>query len=594
MAEKTRPATTFVSDSRPSTPQLAISSTTTRVNRTGSWRYIGPGYHDRVAPCIVACPVGIDVEGYMAMLADGRIDEACELLLSENPMPAITGRVCNHPCESACNRATLDGAVAVHAVERMLGDRILSAPLPEPRAHARDEAIAIIGSGPAGLACAYHLSALGYAVQIFERAEKAGGLLRLGIPSYRLPRDILDRQIEHLESLGVAINCNVRVGRDIGWDELAERFAAIFVATGAHVGRSLGIADDEPAGVMQGLEFLMRANRGEHVAVGSQVVVVGGGNTAIDCARTALRLGAHATVLYRRTRAEMPAIAQEIDDALAEGVELIELAAPVAYDLAGDELRGIVCTRMTLGEPDESGRRRPVPSAAPPFTIAATTILTAIGEDVELAALPNAVADGSAIAVDEWGETRVKIVFAGGDAAGSERTVAHALGAGKRAAIGIDRFLATKRGDDGSRTIESLQPARRATPSMARWTASDPVMRTSPLEEVAGPDEINTAHFVPAPRRDDHHLPAGSAAMSFTEANLGLSPDEALSEASRCFNCGVCNGCELCMIYCADAAIRRVDASTGRFAIALEYCKGCGVCAEECPRGAISMTKEAT
>jgi NADPH-dependent glutamate synthase beta subunit-like oxidoreductase len=583
---------TFVTDGRPEGPMLAISSTSTAGNRTGSWKYIQPAYHDLVAPCIVACPVGIDVEGYMAMFADGHIDEACEVLLTENPMPAITGRVCDHPCESACNRAAYDGAVAVHAVERMLGDRILAAPLPDRAPILHAESIAVIGSGPAGLACAYHLVRLGYQVEIFEQAEEPGGLLRLGIPAYRLPREVLDRQIEHLEALGTMINTGIRVGRDIDWREISERFAAVFVATGAHVGRELGVPGDDATGVVQGLELLVRVNAGEPVSVGSTVVVIGGGNTAIDCARTALRLGARATVVYRRTRDEMPAIAQEVDEAIAEGVEIVFLAAPESFEVVDGAVRAVLVRRMRLGEPDASGRRRPVPTDEPPVRLEADTVVTAIGEDVEHDGLPAMIVDDASIPVDEWGRTTLKVVFAGGDVAGDGRTVATALGAGKRGAIGIDRYLGELRGDARpSPSSDSLRPAGRATVSMARWSGRDPIMRTAPVERVAGPDAINIDHFVPVDRRHDHHLPPGLAALGFSESNVGLMPDEALAEASRCFNCGVCNGCELCMIYCADIAIHR-SGDGSRFTISLEHCKGCGVCAEECPRGAIGMSRE--
>ncbi len=242
-------------------PPIPVSDTTTLVNKTGSWKYIRPVYQDRVAPCNAGCPVGIDIEGYLNLLREERTDEAMELLIRENPIPAVTGRVCDHPCEVVCNRRYFDEAVAIHSVERMLGDRILDAPLPEPVPRTHDERIAVIGSGPAGLACAYHMTRQGYAVTVFEAAAEAGGMLRLGIPEYRLPRDVLDRQIARIEALGVEFKCATVVGRDVFWDDLAD-FAAVFVATGAHDGRKMGMEGEDVEGVRSGLDFLKEVNGG--------------------------------------------------------------------------------------------------------------------------------------------------------------------------------------------------------------------------------------------------------------------------------------------------------------------------------------------
>jgi NADPH-dependent glutamate synthase beta subunit-like oxidoreductase len=577
---------------RPATPPVAVSSVTTEANRTGSWKYIRPVYRDRVAPCNAGCPVGTDTEGYLALLREGRIDEAADLLLRENPIPAITGRVCNHPCECHCNRAHFDGAVAIHAVERMLGDYILGTPLPQRVPVRHPERVAVIGSGPAGLAAAYHLARLGYAVEIFERDAEAGGMLRQGIPSYRLPRDILDRQIERITALGVEIHRDVAVGSELSWQELSERFAVLFVATGAHRGRPLGIAGEDLPGVRQGLEYLRTVNRGERVEVGRRVVVIGGGNTAMDCARTARRSGAQVTVLYRRTRAEMPAIPEEVDEAEREGVRLVFLAAPAAFEARRGRLAAVTCTRMRLGEPDASGRRRPVESDEPPFRVLADTALLATGEESELDGLPPQVLGRGAVAVDGWGASALPFLFAGGDAAGEERTVAYALGAGKRAAIGIDRMLRTRRGEEAPQPeAAELRFGPSGNLSMARWRDDDPVRRTSPVNEVVDFARINLSHFAPAPRHADHFRPRPGAPLDFAEVNLGLDTREALAEAARCFGCGVCNECELCMIFCGDLAIRR-SSDGGRFEIALEYCKGCGICAAECPRGSITMTRE--
>ncbi|HEX9107828.1 MAG TPA: NAD(P)-binding protein [Longimicrobiales bacterium] len=576
----------------PSTAPIAISHLTTEVNKTGSWKYIQPVFHDRVAPCNEGCPVGADVEGYMALLANGQIDEALELLAREHPMPSITGRVCNHPCEDRCNRGKYDGAVAIHAVERMLGDRILAGPLPEPLAQPKAPCIAVVGSGPAGLSCAYHLVRMGYRVDMIEREAQPGGMLRYGIPEYRLPRDILDRQIERLEALGVDIHCGVRVV-DGSWAPLRERYAAVFFATGADIPRFLDIPGEGGANVQQGLAFLRRVNSGERPHIGERVAVVGGGNTAMDCARTALRLGAHPVVVYRRTRTQMPAIPDEVADAEREGVEFVFLAAPRAFKEPGNEPGGVACEVMKLGDPDPDGRRRPVGTGETLF-VPADTILLATGEDPEMSRLPDGVAGNGHVGIDEWGATNLPLVFSGGDVAGEERTVARALGAGKRAAIGIDRALRIRRNDALPATsMRFLRWGEHGTASISRWRGDDPVRRVNPVNEVVPFEDVNTAHFGRVARNEDRHGKLDPKKKPFAEVNRGLTKDVALMEAGRCFNCGVCTGCEVCLIYCADVAIHRLEGDTGpRLEVANDYCKGCGVCAQECPRGAITMTRE--
>ncbi len=462
---------------RPNTPPMSVSDRTTEVNHTGSWKYLHPEYHDRVAPCVEGCPVGVDIEGYMSLLRDGRIDDACDLLLREHPIPAVTGRVCDHPCESRCNRSSYDGAVAIHSVERMLGDRILAAPLPARAERSHSENVAVVGSGPAGLACAYHLVRLGYGVDVFEHGAQPGGMLRQGIPTYRLPREVLDREIERLESLGVSFHCNAEVGTWPTWPTLAASHDAVFVGVGAQRGRKMGVPGEQLAGVRQGLDFLRAANNGETPATGSQVVVIGGGNTAMDCARTALRLGGKGTtvvVLYRRTREEMPAIADEVADAMHEGVKFIFLAAPSAFEMKNGRL-SVVCTPMELGEPDASGRRRPVPTGEKPKRMAADTVLLAIGEDVALDGFPLVLGEDGSLRTDAWGATGDTAVFSGGDVTGEQRTVARALGAGKRAAIGIDRYFSQSRGESNDVAVETLRAGERGVPSITRWRGDDPV-----------------------------------------------------------------------------------------------------------------------
>lgn len=613
-------------------PIVAMSETTTLDNHTGSWKYIRPVYRDRIAPCNERCPVGIDIEGYMNLVRQDRMEEAIDVLLRENPMPAVTGRVCHHPCELACNRDTYDEGVAIHAVERALGDHWLAMAPREPVSRRHRETVAVVGSGPAGLSCAYHLARMGYAVTVFDDAEEPGGMLRQGIPEYRLPRAVLDAQVERIRVEGVEFRMGVRLGNGVGWDAL-RGFDALFIGTGAHRSKPLGLPGEDGPGILAGLDFLKTVNRHHRPEIGSNVVVVGGGNTAMDCARTARRLGAHVVVAYRRTRAEMPAIPQEVEEAEREGIEFVFLAAPVAFQSAEGRLNEVECTRMELGEPDASGRRRPLPVEGSRFTIPADTVLKATGEDVELELLPTGVTGPAGLQKGYFGEVRraasadatgaggvvhaallmnLPVVFAGGDAAGDERTVAHALGAGKRAAIGIDRkFRERERvrdsgsgqgaGTGGERMASLLgtwkEKARsdltlgpQGNVSVTRWRDDDPVHRESQVNEVAGPDLMNMEHFAHVRRHEDRHLPV-AALTGFDEVNLGLELDAALEEAQRCLNCGVCNQCELCLIFCSDVAItRRADGSG--FDIDLEYCKGCGVCAEECPRGAIVMERE--
>ncbi len=573
-------------------PPVAISETSTLVNQTGSWKYIMPRYQDGVAPCNAGCPVGIDIEGYMYLIGQGRLQDAADLLIRENPMPAVTGRVCHHPCEDSCNRASLDEAVAIHSVERRLGDMILAAPPPPAPERTRTETVAVIGSGPAGLSCACFLARFGYGVTVFEAAPEAGGMLRLGIPEYRLPRAILDRQIERIEAEGIEIRISTRIGTDVPWAVL-DGFDAVFVAPGAHMGKDSRIegAEGVPE-IRPGLEFLKEVNAGGRPELGDHVIVVGGGNTAMDCARSALRLGADVTVLYRRTPREMPAIPQEARETKEEGVKFEFLAAPTAVEMEDGEFVGITCQRMELGPPDDSGRRRPVPIEGDVFSMKADTVLTAIGEDCDLSFLPDEVrTNWGLVEVEALGESTSAPVFAGGDAVDLPRSVADALGAGKRAAIGIDHYLRKEAGEDvGEVPLDDLRFAGGNVSAMRYAKDEDPIPREAPVNDVVTWDQMNPHHYRSVPRHEDHFHAGIDLRSAFGETNFGLSQKEAIEEAERCLNCGVCNRCELCLIFCPDMAISRRE--DGGFEIDMRYCKGCGLCAAECPRGAIVMTRE--
>jgi len=499
------PALTAASNLVHGVPPVAMSRISTRVNKTGSWKYIRPIYRDRVAPCNEACPVGIDIEGYMNLLRQDRVEEARELLLRENPLPGITGRVCYRPCESSCNRAQLDGAVSIRSVERSLGDEADAEPLSDPLVPKRAETVAVVGSGPAGLACAFHLVRLGYAVTIYEADPEPGGVLRYGIPAYRLPRGVLAREIERIRALGVEFRCGERLGRDREWSEL-DRYDAVFLGVGAQKDRAMGIDGEHAAGVRSGLDFLREVAVGGRPEIGPTVIVVGGGNTAMDCARTARRLGSEPIVMYRRTRAEMPAIEEEIAQAEREGIRFQMLASPTRVHAEGGRLVGLECVSMRLGEADASGRRRPLPVKGGHFYIMADSLLIAIGEEPEATSVPGHLKrEGDLVEVDGFGQTSRARWFAGGDVVDEPRTVAHALGAGKRAAIGIDRSLR-----DGSPLGADERDALRLGPlgnvSMTRWRGDDPVVRHDEVNEVVRFEELNEEYFEPVARHPDREL----------------------------------------------------------------------------------------
>jgi NADPH-dependent glutamate synthase beta subunit-like oxidoreductase len=601
-------------DIRRDAPSPAAGAGSTVANQTGASTRMRPVYQDMVAPCNAACPAGMDVEGTMSLLRAGRLAEARDLLLRENPMPAVTGRVCGHPCQTACNRASFDDAVNIHAVERLLGDLEPASPAPAP-ARTRSERVAIVGSGPAGLACAYHLARLGYAVDVFEAEPEAGGALRYGIPEYHLPREVLARELERIRSQGVNFRCGVRVGGDLPWNEL-ESYDAVFLASGARVNRPLELAGQDPADVRPGLEFLREAKAGGRGAVGPRVVVIGGTDTAVDCARTALRLGADPVVVCQGTRADLSASTEAFDEAVREGVrfefevwpvavltsehaedeEAIDAIRTMYIESEGDRPRtrlvSVECVRMCAGEPGPSGERRALPIPGSNFSIPADTLLTALGEEPDLGFVPAEITrKGYVVKVDEFGRTNHPGFFAGGDITGEARTVAHSLGSGKRAAIGIDRHLREKAGEPlAAADPRALRYGGSGNFSITRWRADDPVHRTGELNEVVPFERLNLAHFKNAPGKPDRHRSFEERRSSFAEANLGLTANEALAEARRCFECGVCNQCELCLIFCPDDAIRHRQDGPG-FTLSEEHCKGCGICVTECPRGAKAMRR---
>ncbi len=567
-------------------PPMAVSWATTEKIPVGTWKAQRPLYQRGLSPCLSNCPVGNDVEGYVSALRDGDEETAIKILAAENPFPAVCGRVCYHPCETACNRTKLDGAVGIRGIERYLGDLpfFKEKDVWKPVDSASNKKIAVIGSGPSGLAAAWALSLLGHKASIFEKQPEPGGLLLYGIPEYRLPKTILSREIHRLRSLGIEFYCNTEVGPVKDLVSYRDNFDAVFVATGAVETRSLGLDSENNSRVFAAIEFLSLVAMDKQPEIGFKAVVIGGGNSAIDAARSARRLGAESTILYRRTRAEMPAYEEEIKDALGEGVQLHELAIPISIEIKNGKMTGVRCLKTKLGEPDDSGRRSPVPVPGSDYTVPADSLINAAGEMISRETLVNDPSFQEALAnIDPWGESGVEGMFAGGDFAGSERTVAHAIGSGKRAAMAIDKYLRNKKDVSLDRFIIGGGPA-----SFAAYI--DPEKRELLEQEVTEIDfeKLNPVYYAHHERLALERDRLDDIRDNFEELEKGFNGVEALEEAGRCFSCGRCTRCGLCQIFCPEGAVKPDPESSG-FVIMESHCKGCGICVEECPRCAIKM-----
>jgi 2-oxoacid:acceptor oxidoreductase delta subunit (pyruvate/2-ketoisovalerate family) len=566
-------------------PMISVSFGNMEWNKTGAWRAQRPFYEDKTPPCSASCPAGNDIVGFIQKVTEKDFEGAWGLIKEENPFPGVCGRVCFHPCESKCNRGSYDESVAVHALERFVAD-VASVPSRkiEKQPGAKKGKVAIIGSGPAGLSCAYHLARFHYEVTVFESSSLAGGMLRMGIPSYRLPKHVLEREISEIQALGVEIRTGVPFGERLQSDDL-KAYQATFVATGAHRGRGLNIQGEKGKSVLGGLDFLRRINLGNRVKLGNKVAIIGGGNTAIDVARSVTRMGKKATILYRRSKEEMPAFKDEIVEALEEGSKIRYLVAPIRIQQKDGKKR-LECVRMELGEKDESGRKKPVPVSHSKFFVEADTVIIAAGEEIEVSFLPRGMEKKEGVILTQRdGSTGVKGIFAGGDLTSNKRTVAHAIGSGKRAALAIDCYL---QGKDPDEMIRQILIGEGPSLSISRHLHPEKRLMSP---HVVTFDELNTDYFQTSKRNKEPRDPIKKRIKGFSEVTSTLAEALALQEAERCFSCGTCNGCENCYVFCPDASIMKTEELLSH-QVDYDFCKGCGICSSECPRGALSLKEE--
>lgn len=536
---------------------ITLGVGTSLANHTGSWRTMRPVYVNRLPPCNAKCPAGEKCRDWLFWAESADYRKAWETIVADNPLPACMGRVCYHTCETACNRGELDESVGINSVERFLGDLAIEKgwELPKP-ATETGKRVLVVGSGPAGLSCAYHLRRFGHQVRIVEASAQPGGMMRYGIPKYRLPREVLDAEIARIVATGVELECSHEVvDVDLEAEKQAGAYDAVFLAVGAHIARRTYIPAGDAARILDAVSVLKKAEtgQGEPALLGRRVVVYGGGNTAMDVARTMRRMGAEPLVVYRRTRERAPAHQSEIAEAIEEGVSMMWLST--IKEAQEGEVR---IEKMRL---DENGKPQPTGEFE---TIAADGVVLALGQQSDLALVehvPGLQVEKDEVVVDSHLQSSVPGIFAGGDMVAGDKNVTVAVGHGKKAARSIHAFL-------------SGQPF--------------PEEKSAPLATYA---RLNTWYYSDAPKTVRPMLELARRETSFDEVQHGLTQENALFEARRCMSCGNCFECDNCYGVCPDNAVIKLGPGK-KFRFKYEYCKGCGICANECPCGAIDMVKE--
>ncbi len=544
-----------------SQPSPLWTHTPSSVRMTGTWRSASPDYRTLPSPCLGACPVDGRIAVWVRQVKEKDYRGAWLTLADNNPFPAIAGRICHHPCESACNRQYLDETVGICSLERFVGDMALAEgwAFDKPDTE-RSESVAVIGGGPAGLSAAYQLRRRGYQVSLYESKDQLGGLLRYGIPAYRLEKAILDGEIQRILDLGVDVHLNAEVGDADALKALHDKHDAVYLATGASRSKALPGLDYSQPWVMDSADFLAATNAGEECTLGKRIVVIGGGSAAMDVARTARRLGREVTVLSLEPEDQLPAQRVEVDEAMEEDVTFVTGAMMQSAGANGDGLV-LNCIKVNFQAGEKRGVFTIDPIDGSEFTLSADAVIPSIGQDADITRWQGVVADdGPVVGTGSDWQTATPGVFAGGDLASMDRFVTQAIGMGKQAAVEIARYIGS--GEDRD---------------------TFPELTIVPYKAISSDYYPDVARHVPA------NTDVAGRLENFNEVQQRLEHTDALAEAERCFSCGTCIFCDNCYLYCPDMAITKLE---NGYEVKSDYCKGCGLCVAECPTGSVMMYEE--
>ncbi|MDA8235314.1 MAG: NAD(P)-binding protein [Clostridia bacterium] len=544
----------------------------TDIMNTGTWRSAMPIYQKRKSPCQDICPVNGEIPTWLQNLKSENLEEAWLEIVAKNPFPAVTGRVCHHPCESKCNRKEYDGEVGINSLEQFLGDLAIEKgwSLPKP-SQEMEERVAVIGGGPAGLSCAYQLRKAGYQVTIFEEQPELGGLLRFAIPEYRLPKAVLAKELERLLELGFNVELNRKIITKEDFEQLRREYSAVFVAVGAYKAKSLPQLENTAMKVWFCLDFLAQVKKGEKPDIGRKVVVIGGGNAAIDSARTALRLGAKVKVLSLEDRADLPAINTEVVDGEREGIIYYHGAMVTGVEPIGTDSYMLKCVKVVFKPSDTDRFPKTVVLKDTEFELQADSVILAIGQEPDTTPFPSELV--SAVGLLGSGLMENQGLFVGGDSSSLNRYVSAAIADGKNQASKIIEYMKGNKGASEGNQNEQVN----------QTVDSEPVKFS----------EVNTFYFPIMPKVNREIRSESNSLSGFAEIKAGLSQAEAIQESSRCFSCGHCISCNNCFYFCPDQAVVKNSDLCGEYHILEQYCKGCGLCVEECPRGAVTLKEEA-